>query len=113
MIFCFYAGKTYAQNMPKDSISYYRMQIDSLDQQLTDLLGKRMRAARAIGAYKMVHHTNVVQPARFEEVLQNAVQRGRMQQLSEDFIRALYNDIHKESVRQQELLQSDKKQGFK
>ena len=88
----------------KDTLTYYRGQIDTLDSQIVDLLGKRMSAARAIGIYKMDHQIGVVQSARFEEVLQKAIRHGADLHLSEDFIRALYNDIHKESIRQQEEL---------
>jgi chorismate mutase len=90
---------------PKDTLTYNRAQIDTLDSQIIDLLGKRMAAARAIGIYKIDHHIGVVQSARFEEVLQNAIKHGTSLGLSEEFIRALYNDIHKESIRQQEELQ--------
>jgi chorismate mutase len=103
-------GKVKAQDQGhKDTLTYYRTQIDTLDKQIIDLLGKRMGAARAIGIYKMDHQMGVVQSVRFEEVLQNAIKRGKDQQLSEEFIRALYNDIHKESVNQQELLQKQRK----
>ena len=90
---------------PKDTLSYNRAQIDTLDSQIIDLLGKRMAAARAIGMYKIDHHIGVVQSARFDEVLRNAIKHGTSLGLSEEFIRALYNDIHKESIRQQEELQ--------
>ena len=93
-----------------DTLGYYRKQIDTLDKQIIDLLGERMKAARAIGIYKLDHHIGVVQSARFEEVLNNAIRRGKDRQLSEAFIRALYNDVHAESVKQQEALQVEHKQ---
>ncbi|MBZ4188884.1 chorismate mutase [Niabella beijingensis] len=112
--FCLYNGKAGAQDLlKKDTISYYRSQIDSLDRQLIDLLGQRMEAARAIGMYKMDHKIGVVQSARFDEVLNAAIQRGRTWQLSEAFVRAFYNDIHKESIHQQELLQAKKAKALK
>jgi chorismate mutase len=37
----------------------YHRQINTLDKQLIDLLGERMKAARIIGMYKMDHHTGV------------------------------------------------------
>ena len=104
------AGKVSAQDKSnKDTLTYYRTQIDTLDRQIIDLLGQRMAAARAIGIYKMNHKMDVVQSARFEEVLLNAIKRGNQQQLSEEFIRALYNDIHKESVYQQGQLRQKNK----
>src|SRR5260221_6151052 len=105
-----FLGKAKGQDAArKDPLTYYRGQIDTLDKQIIDLLGARMKAARAIGIYKMAHRIGVVQSARFEEVLQNAIRRGNQQQLSEEFVRALYNDVHKESVHQQEVLQAEGK----
>jgi len=110
IVFCFFVGKAQAQEVAaKDTMVYYRKQIDTLDKQLINLLGQRMKAARAIGVYKMDHHIGVVQSARFEEVLNAAILRGKTQHLSEEFVRALYGDIHKESIRQEELLQAEKK----
>ena len=104
------AGKVSAQDKSnKDTLTYYRTQIDTLDKQIIDLLGQRMTAARAIGIYKMNHKMEVVQSTRFEEVLLNAIKRGNQRHLSEEFIRALYNDIHKESVYQQEQLRQKSK----
>jgi chorismate mutase len=105
-------NKAKAQEPPgKDTMSYYRGQIDTLDKQIIHLLGERMGAARAIGTYKLDHHMGVVQSARFDEVLLNAIKQGKSEQLSEEFIRALYNDIHKESINQQEILQQTYKKG--
>jgi len=104
------AGKVKAQEKNnQDTLTYYRTQIDTLDKQIIDLLGQRMAAARAIGIYKLDHKMGVVQSARFEEVLLNAIKRGNQLHLSEEFIRALYNDIHKESVNQQEQLRQKNK----
>ena len=105
------AGQVNAQDKSnKDTLTYYRAQIDTLDNQIIDLLGQRMAAARAIGIYKMDHKIEVVQSARFNEVMLNAIKKGIDRHLSEEFIRALFNDIHKESVHQQELLQQKNKE---
>ena len=87
-----------------DTLTIFRDKINQLDKQLIQLLGERMEAARAIGAYKLTHKMEVVQSNRFNEVLQQAINNGKAVQLSEEFIRALYEDIHKESIRQQEAL---------
>jgi chorismate mutase len=109
-VLCLCAAKLKAQERNTiDTVVYYRKQIDTLDNQIIDLLGKRMNAARAIGWYKMDHRIEVVQSARFDEVLNAAILRSKDQHLSEEFIRALYNDIHKESIRQEEGLHSERK----
>ncbi|UAY55847.1 chorismate mutase [Arachidicoccus terrestris] len=99
---CFWAAK--AQLKISDTMRYNRAQIDTLDQQIIDLLGQRTKAARTIGIYKMHHNINVVQDKRFEKVLESAIKRGRDNQLSEKFIRDLYDDIHQESIRQEEAI---------
>jgi len=88
----------------QDTLTTYRTKIDQLDKEIVHLLGERMEAARAIGTYKLNHKIEVVQSNRFNDVLQQAVTNGKEQGLSEEFIKALYEDIHKESIRQQEAL---------
>lgn len=108
---CFMAQKSHAQiQVTKDTMSYYRKQIDTLDNQIINLLGQRMQAARAIGLYKLDHQIGVVQSERFNQVLESAIRHGATLQLSEKFVRALYNDIHKESIRQEDELQAKVKQ---
>jgi chorismate mutase len=100
------AGKAKAQEAGgQDTLTLYRKQIDSLDKEIINLLGERMKAAKAIGVYKLAHKMEIVQSARFSEVLQNAIRYGNEQGLSADFIKALYNNVHEESVRQQRSLQ--------
>lgn len=89
---------------PEDTMTVYRKKIDELDKQIIHLLGDRMRAARTIGAYKMKHNVAVVQPDRFNKVLQQAVVEGEKVGLSAAFINKLYEDVHAESVRQEEEL---------
>ena len=110
LLYSLFMGGAKAQDAArKDTLTFYRTEIDSLDKQIIDLLGERMRAARAIGIYKIDHRIGIVQSSRFEEVLQNAIKRGRERQLSEEFIRHFYNDVHMESVRQQVTLQTERK----
>jgi len=91
-----------------DTMRYYRAQIDTLDKQIIDLIGQRTAAARAIGQYKMDHQIGVVQNKRFEKVLEDAIKRGKKNQLSETFIRSLFDQVHKESIRQEEALKLKK-----
>lgn len=106
LICCICGAK--AQSGVTDTMGYYRAQIDSLDQQIIDLIGQRTGAARAIGVYKINHDIGVVQQDRFNTLLKEAIERGRDNQLSEKFIRDLFKDIHEESIRQEEALKSVK-----
>jgi chorismate mutase len=88
----------------EDTLTVFRQKINQLDKDIVHLLGERMKAARAIGEYKMARDMQVLQSNRFNVVLQQAINTGKNEGLSEEFIRALYADIHKESIRQQEAL---------
>ncbi|RFM36792.1 chorismate mutase [Chitinophaga silvisoli] len=93
-----------AKAQQQDTLSANRAKINQLDKEIVHLLGERMEAARAIGIYKQAHHMEVLQSNRFNEVLQKAIEAGKAEGLSEEFIRSLYEAIHKESIRQQEAL---------
>lgn len=91
-------GPAYAQQAAPDSLAQFRAQIDSLDQQVIRLLAQRMDVVRRVGAYKLRRNLEVVQPARFEAMVRNAVAFGARFGLSETFITELMHAIHTESV---------------
>ena len=84
-----------------ESISQLRKQIDELDNQLMDLLTKRMRVSREIAEYKKLHNMTVVQTTRYSEILDKRAAQGALCGMSPDFVRDIYEHIHEESVRQQ------------
>ena len=84
-----------------ESITQLRKQIDELDNQLMDLLTKRMRVSREIAEYKKLHNMTVVQTTRYSEILDKRGAQGALCGMSPDFIRDIYEHIHEESVRQQ------------
>jgi chorismate mutase len=88
----------------QDTLTIFRDKINQCDQQIVHLLGERMKAAKVIGEYKLAHKMEVLQSNRFNEVLQKAVNAGKEEGLSEQFIKAIYESIHRESIRQQEAL---------
>ncbi len=101
----FAASSAFAQTTAPDSLARFRTQIDSLDRQVIQLLGKRMDVVRQVGAYKARRQMDVVQPARFEAILKKNVAIGAQNGLSEGFITELMHAIHAESIGQQEQLQ--------
>ena len=84
-----------------ESITQLRKQIDELDNQLMDLLTKRMRVSREIAEYKKLHNMTVVQTTRYSEILDKRATQGSLCGMSPDFIRDIYEHIREESVRQQ------------
>ena len=84
-----------------ESINQLRKQIDDLDNNLMDLLTKRMRISREIAEYKKLHNMTVVQTTRYSEILDKRGAQGVLCGMKADFVKKVYEAIHSESVRQQ------------
>lgn len=84
-----------------ENLDDLRRKIDSLDDQLLELMAKRMEVSREIGRYKREHKMPVVQTARYKDLMERRVADGEKLELSPDFVKALLAIIHEESVRQQ------------
>lgn len=80
-----------------------REEIDEIDLQLLDLLGKRMKLSRHIGEKKREEKMSILQPRRWKHIVENRVQAGEKKALSETFVFRLFQEIHKESIRNQRL----------
>lgn len=84
-----------------ESLEALRKQIDELDNQLLELLAKRMRVCREIGTYKKEHNLTVVQTARYSEILEKRGAQASLCGMTDSFIRDIFEHIHEESVAQQ------------
>lgn len=89
------------ETITTEGISQLRHQIDDLDNQLMDLLAKRMRVCREIGQYKKEHNMTVLQSARYNEILEKRGAQGALCGMDSEFVAHVYELIHSESVRQQ------------
>ncbi|MCM1369154.1 MAG: bifunctional 3-deoxy-7-phosphoheptulonate synthase/chorismate mutase type II [Candidatus Amulumruptor caecigallinarius] len=84
-----------------ESLSLLRQQIDSIDEEIINLLARRMQVSREIGKFKKEHSMSVVQLDRHDEIMQKRIDSATQMQMSGDFMRRLFSTIHAESVRQQ------------
>ena len=84
-----------------EGINELRKQIDELDNNLMDLLSKRMRVSREIGQYKKEHNMTVLQTSRYNEILDKRGAQGSLCGMDAKFIKEIFEAIHEESVRQQ------------
>ena len=84
-----------------ESLSALRKQIDDLDNDLMNLLTKRMRVSREIATYKKEHNMAVVQTGRYSEILEKRGAQGVLCGMDANFVKKIYEAIHEESVRQQ------------
>lgn len=84
-----------------ESLEALRRQIDEVDNQLLELLAKRMRISREIGTYKKENGLTVVQTARYSEILEKRGAQASLCGMTSQFIRDIFEHIHEESVAQQ------------
>ncbi len=89
------------ETVTTEGITQLRKQIDELDNQLMDLLAKRMRVCREIGQYKKEHNMTVLQTTRYNEILDKRGAQGSLCGMDSNFIKKVFEEIHEESVRQQ------------
>ena len=91
-----------------ESIAALRKQIDELDNNVIEILAKRMRLSREIATYKKEHNMTVVQSARYNEVIDKRCAQGVLCGMSPEFMKIVFEAIHEESVKQQlELMNKD------
>ena len=89
------------EKITTEGIKELRKQIDELDNQLMDLLAKRMRVCREIGQYKKEHNMTVLQASRYDEILSKRGAQGSLCGMGPEFVAHVFESIHEESVRQQ------------
>lgn len=92
-----------------ENLAELRKQIDELDEQLLELLSKRMRVSREIGQYKKEHNMPVLQTVRYDEILNKRVAQAVGLDMADDFMKTVLEAIHEESVRQQIEIMNKKK----
>ena len=79
-----------------------RSRIDIIDEQLLDLLKKRMDIADEIGALKKTNNVAILQNTRWHEILGKMILEGEQHNLSEEFVIQVFKAIHQESINRQE-----------
>ena len=89
------------EKVTTEGINLMRKQIDELDNQLMELLAKRMKVCREIGEYKKEHNMTVLQTSRYNEILNKRGAQGSLWGMAPDFIKTVFEAVHEESVRQQ------------
>ncbi|OFX24999.1 MAG: 3-deoxy-7-phosphoheptulonate synthase [Bacteroidetes bacterium GWA2_31_9b] len=84
-----------------NALESLRNSIDSIDQQMIELLAKRMNVVEEIGKYKSQKQVTILQLRRWEKIVTSRVRLGKTLGLSEDFVKKLLQLVHKESIQRQ------------
>ncbi len=78
-----------------------RRRIDAIDDELMELLARRMAVSREIGRYKRERGLAIVQPDRYRTLIERRAAEAARLKIDENFVRSILETIHEESVRQQ------------
>lgn len=97
----------------KENIDQLRAKIDIIDENILYALGSRMKISRQIGEYKKNSNIAILQTSRWDAVLAKVIQKGQEYDLSEEFVKAVFNAIHEASVEAQNEVISGKTEGPK
>ncbi|PHI21814.1 3-deoxy-7-phosphoheptulonate synthase [Lewinellaceae bacterium SD302] len=85
-----------------------RRQISEIDDELVGMIGRRMRLAEQIGEYKKDNNIAILQPDRWQHLIDEFTQKGSVQGLSEQFMQSFLRAIHQESIDHQEAVMNSK-----
>ncbi len=82
-------------------LSELRNKIDEIDEQLLEVLEKRMAISETIARHKKTSKVTILQPSRWNEILQKSITKGRKMGLDPEFVEAIFKAIHNESIMHQ------------
>ncbi|MCX2719140.1 bifunctional 3-deoxy-7-phosphoheptulonate synthase/chorismate mutase type II [Lentiprolixibacter aurantiacus] len=88
----------------RSKLGNLRAQIDVIDNQLLDILGKRMEVSDQIGELKKQRNVAVLQTNRWNAILGKMILEGETKGLSEEFVLRMFKAIHQESINHQEKI---------
>ena len=88
-------------------IDKLRQKINVLDSDLIDVLSKRMQIVTQLGKYKKTNQVQILQPKRWEEILNKSLEEAIEKGLGQDFIRNVFTEIHIESIKLQSKIMNE------
>lgn len=84
-----------------DTLEDLRVKIDQFDNDLLSILEERMKVAEQIGKFKKENNITILQPDRWQEILNKTLEKGQNRDLSNDFLSQIFKAIHQESINKQ------------
>lgn len=87
-----------------DTLDDLRFMIDDFDRQLLDVLKKRMNVVQDIGLYKKSNNMTILQPDRWDEVLNKSMDMSKEALLSDVMVQKIFRAIHQESINKQTII---------
>lgn len=92
----------------RQALDKCRGEIDDIDTELFALLSRRMNVADNIGRIKKENDVTILQGSRWNEIVDKMVAQSAELNLSPEFIRAILEAIHLESINHQNKIMNDR-----
>jgi chorismate mutase len=86
------------------SMNSLRRQIDELDEEIIQMIARRMKLVRDIGHAKKDKNIAIYQPERWRALADACRQRAEKSELSHEFVALFLEAIHQEGISQQEKI---------
>ncbi len=84
-----------------DTLTELRKQIDYFDDEMMKIFEKRMKISEVIGENKKKSNITILQPQRWNEILDKRIKMGTRMGLSQEFVTKIFRAIHQESINRQ------------
>jgi chorismate mutase len=81
-----------------DKLELLRLQIDHIDKQLIEVLGRRMNIVHEMGEYKRDHNITILQIERWREIINSRLSIADQHGLDRNFLLKLLQFVHNESI---------------
>ncbi len=88
--------------MKRNIMEDLREQIDKINEELLILIKRRMQLSKKVAKYKFERNLEIFDSAREIEILNSASKKARAMDLSEGFIREMFQLILKEAKTEQD-----------
>jgi chorismate mutase len=92
--------------MLQDDLTKLRKDIDRIDHDIVKLLADRMDVVRNVGEYKKKHDIEPLALARWQQLLEEKIKLAEKHGLSSEFIKELYEIIHKQSLHIESMIKN-------
>lgn len=94
----------------ENNLTKFRTQIDEIDDELLEILGRRLKIVNEIGEYKNEHEITILQLKRWSYIIEDRLKKGLKHNLNKDFLLKLLELMHAESMRiQTEIMNKNSK----
>jgi len=85
----------------ENKLEELRSEIDKLDEEMINILARRMTVVEEIGKYKKANKITILQLKRWNQIIHDRIDTGIKMGLSHEFILRLLESVHEEGIQRQ------------